>query len=144
MIEFNEIPDVLIEKEDGIRAWLKECAEGYEARIRTLTYTFLDDDDITEMNVKHLEHNYPTDIITFGYLEGKRVSGEVFIGWQTVRGNAMDRKLDFLDELCRVLVHGLLHLMGFDDHSDAEKEEMRREEEKCLILRPKILIGNSL
>lgn len=144
MIGFTELPEVLRGNEDLLIEWLGDVASSHEARIKGLQYTFLDDKGIRDMNIKHLDHDYATDIITFGYEEGKRINGEVFIGWETVQQNAKDLGVEYREELCRVLAHGLLHMIGFDDHSDEEKKVMRNEEEKCLILRPKKLKSNNL
>ena len=144
MIEFRDLPGVLVDREDSIRSWLEDVGVEYGIRIKSLQYTFLDDEGIRDMNAKHLDHDYATDIITFGYKDGKRISGEIYIGMETVEDNAVFLGVDYSDELCRVIVHGLLHLIGFDDHSDDEKRVMRGEEEKCLILRPKILNNKTL
>ena len=141
MILFEGLPDVLEGKESHLIEWLKGVAKNHSVRIKDLLYRFVDDKEITEINIKYLEHNYATDIITFGYAEGQKISGEVYIGSDTVKENAKDLGVDYLEELSRVIAHGLLHMIGFDDHSDQEKAEMRREEEKCLILRPKNLIS---
>lgn len=142
MIQFLELPSILKGREREVSDWLVVVAEGYGSRIKGLVYHFVDDEEITRINVEHLDHDYATDIITFGYEEGKRVNGEIYIGYETVFENAKDLGLAEVDELCRVIAHGLLHLIGFDDQTDEEKQVMRSEEEKCLILRPKILRGN--
>ena len=142
MIKFLGLPDALEGKDEMLELWLKECARSHNSKLKNLVYQFVDDEEITAMNVKHLQHDYATDIITFGYAEGRKVSGEVFIGYETVFENALGLGIERGDELCRVIAHGLLHLIGFDDHNDEDKRQMRSEEEKCLILRPKILRGN--
>lgn len=142
MIDFVNVPNLLKGKVDEVRAWLLECVKGYDSKVKNLVYHFVSDDEITKINIKHLEHSYATDIITFGYAEGKKISGDIYIGYETVYGNADDLNIERLDELCRVVSHGMLHLIGFDDHTEEDKLEMRREEENCLILRPKILRGN--
>ncbi|WP_417609844.1 rRNA maturation RNase YbeY [Owenweeksia hongkongensis] len=142
MIQFLDLPNVLSGREEDLKDWLKDCADSHESRIKNLVYHFVDNEEITDRNIQHLEHNYATDIITFGYSEGRKISGEVFIGYETVFENADDRSIPKEDELCRVIAHGLLHLIGFDDQSEEEKVQMRSEEENCLILRPKILRSN--
>ena len=139
MILFDRLPAVLKGKESELSEWLVAVAKHHSARIKDMLYRFVNDKEIIEINVKYLDHNYATDIITFGYKEGKKISGEIFIGMDTVKVNAKDRGIDYNDEIARVIAHGLLHLIGFDDHSEEEKVIMRIEEEKCLILRPKKL-----
>lgn len=141
MILFEGLPDVFKGKESHLSEWLKAVAKNHSVRIKDLLYRFVDDKEITQINIKYLEHNYATDIITFGYAEGHKISGDIYIGKDTVKENAMDLGVDYQEELARVIAHGLLHMIGFDDHSDQEKAEMRREEEKCLVLRPKNLIS---
>lgn len=139
MIIFNNLPVELAEHSEELIDWLKKIAQLHSSRVNSLSYSFLDNAAIREMNVKHLNHDYATDIITFGYEEGRRISGEIFIGEEVVRVNALDHSVTSFDEFCRVIVHGLLHLIGFDDHSEQDKLKMREEEEKSLILRPEIL-----
>ena len=142
MIEFLGLPKLLKGKEDVLSGWLNGCAKGHKSRIKNLVYHFVDDAEIIRMNIKHLQHDYATDIITFGYSEGKKISGDIYIGYETVMENAKDLSVSLMEEMCRVVAHGMLHLIGFDDHSNEEKALMRNEEEKCLILRPKILRSN--
>ena len=87
------------------------------------------------MNQKYLQHDYFTDIITFDYCEGDRLSGDLFISVDTVRDNAVEYGTEFTEELNRVIVHGILHLIGYDDHEETDIEEMRRKENYYLSLR---------
>lgn len=95
-------------------------------------YIFVDDAEITRINVQYLQHDYATDIITFDYSEGKRISGEIYISLDTLRSNAQDLNIDFHQELIRVMAHGVLHLCGFKDKTKEEKQMMREAEEKCM------------
>ncbi len=139
MVTFVGFPDWLERGEEDVREWLHMVARDHSCRIDHLQYSFVNDDEITRINTEHLKHNYATDIITFGYSEGSRVSGEVFISLDTVTSNAQGFNVSRSDELDRVMAHGLLHLIGFNDSTEGEKQRMREEEEKCLILRPKKL-----
>ena len=141
MIRFYRKPEWLNLGAEALHTWLHNAARGYGKAIGTLSYTFLSDEEIQRMNEDYLQHDYPTDIISFDYTEGDVLSGEIFIGSDVVRENARDYKVDEREEMCRVLVHGLLHLAGFKDHSAEEKKLMRSNEDKCLLLRPKILIN---
>ena len=91
---------------------------------------------IYEINRKYLGHDYYTDIITFDYSEGDTISGDLFISVDTVRSNAEYYSADFKDELDRVIVHGVLHLIGYDDHTDEQSAEMRARENHYLERRP--------
>lgn len=142
MIRFNNCPEWFSGFIEQVPNWLQECASQYQFTIIELSYTFLGDEEIQAMNVRFLKHDYPTDIISFDYTEGDRIKGEMYIGMDVVERNADELRHPVLDELCRVMLHGVLHMIGFDDHSEQDVEEMRRNEDKCLLLRPKILISN--
>jgi rRNA maturation RNase YbeY len=92
----------------------------------------VDDAEITQINIQHLQHNYATDIITFDYSEGNKISGEIFISLDTLRSNAEDLNIPFQQELLRVMAHGVLHLCGLKDKTKEERERMRDAEEKCM------------
>ncbi len=139
MITFEEVPPQFQNRIEGWKLWLPLVAEEYKSKIRILQYYFMSNEEIQAANVRHLGHDYPTDIITFGYEEGKCLAGEMLIGFETIAENAAELGVAIADELDRVLAHGVLHLIGFDDKNEASQQEMRAAEEKCLILRPKIL-----
>lgn len=128
-----EIPDFRSEFFD---LWLGRLAGHYRVTIDQLAYIFVSDDYLLEMNRTHLDHDYYTDIITFNYNEENSLSGDVFISYDRVKANALEfGNGSVWDELCRVVVHGFLHLTGFNDKTDDESREMRKQEEICLSLR---------
>ena len=100
--------------------WLRLVAESEIRRIGQISIIFCSDNYILDVNQKFLQHDYFTDIITFDYCEGDRLSGDLFISVDTVRENALEYGTEFKDELNRVIVHGLLHLIGYDDHLEEE------------------------
>lgn len=144
MIEFIDLPAELKGAESELCIWLKEIAKNHNRRIGTMMCHFVKDEKIVEINRIHLNHDYPTDIITFGYEEGVKISGEIYIGIETVIENASHIGVTAMDEICRVISHGLLHLVGYNDEREDEKREMREAEEKCLVLRPKNLRSSKL
>lgn len=91
---------------------------------------------ILDLNKSSLGHDYYTDIITFDYCEGNRLSGDLFISVDSVRENAAFYGVEFADELNRVIVHGLLHLIGYDDHTEEDVAVMRAKENYYLSQRP--------
>jgi rRNA maturation RNase YbeY len=99
-----------------------------------MTYIFCNDDKIIEVNRQFLNHDYYTDIITFDYTHGRRVSGDMFISLDTVATNAEAVGADYSTELHRVIVHGLLHLCGINDKGPGEREVMERHENDALAL----------
>ncbi len=120
--------------------WLKMVAESEVKRLGDISIIFCSDPYILDINQRYLQHDYFTDIITFDYCEGKVLSGDLFISIDTVRENAREYGTTFEEELNRVMVHGLLHLIGYDDHTPAEQQEMRGKEDYYLSIR-KILKG---
>lgn len=115
--------------------WLKTVAEGEGKQLGDIAIIFCSDNYLLDFNKKFLHHNYYTDIITFDYCEGNKLSGDLFISVDSVRANAAEYGSTFEEELNRVIVHGLLHLMGYDDHSDEDITQMRAKENACLQLR---------
>ena len=115
--------------------WLRLVAESEIRRMGDLSIVFCSDNYILDMNIKYLQHDYFTDIITFDYCEGEKISGDLFISVDSVRENALLYGATFEEELNRVMVHGVLHLIGYDDHIKAEQKTMREKENYYLSLR---------
>ena len=120
--------------------WLKMVVGSEVKKMGDLSIIFCSDPYILDINQRYLQHDYFTDIITFDYCEGKVLSGDLFISIDTVRENAAEYGATFEEELNRVMVHGLLHLIGYDDHSPEQQREMRSKEDYYLSIR-KILKG---
>ncbi|MDT3366180.1 MAG: rRNA maturation RNase YbeY [Bacteroidota bacterium] len=115
--------------------WIKEIVSQAEMRLGDLSVVFCSDPYILEVNKQYLGHDYYTDIITFDYCEGDVLSGDLIISVDTVRANAKEYgAASFDEELHRVIIHGVLHLIGFDDHSPEDQAEMRRQENAALAL----------
>lgn len=114
--------------------WLKLVAEAEGKRIGDIAVIFCSDKYLLDVNIKYLKHKYYTDIITFDYCEGNRLSGDLFISVDSVRENAREYGSTFEEELNRVIVHGVLHLMGYDDHTDEDITQMRAKENASLQL----------
>ena len=107
-----EMPDI---KKRETTEWIKAVAASYGARMGEIAYIFCSDEKILEVNRQYLQHDYYTDIITFDYCEGKRISGDLFISLDTVRTNAEQFGAEYDTELHRVIIHGILHLCGIND-----------------------------
>jgi rRNA maturation RNase YbeY len=95
-------------------------------------YAFFNDNDLKHLNNKHLGHDYFTDVISFNDSEGAVLSGNIAISVDRVLDNSKKFKTSFEDELLRVMVHGLLHFMGYDDSTDLETKQMRDKEDNNL------------
>lgn len=115
--------------------WLKLAAESEIRRIGNISIIFCSDNYVLDINQKYLQHDYFTDIITFDYCEGDRLSGDLFISVDSVRENSIEFGTEFKDELNRVIIHGLLHLVGYDDHTEKDIKLMRSKENYYLSLR---------
>lgn len=120
--------------------WYKFVAESEVRKLGDINVIFCSDNYLLDINIKYLHHDYFTDIITFDYSEGKTISGDLFISVDSVKENAVFYKTEFEEELNRVLVHGVLHLIGYDDHSEEEIATMRSKENYYLGIR-KVIAG---
>ena len=135
MINFFSENNFQLKNDDAVIEWLSGLisSEGYS--LGELSYVFCTDTYLHSINLEFLNHDTFTDIITFDYSLGREVHGEIYISTDRVAENAQDRKLDFFDELHRVMAHGALHLCGFKDKTKEEVTIMRRKEEEALAAR---------
>lgn len=134
---FIEDIDFVLENQSKVSEWIITVAKRYKYKIDSLNYIFANDEYILDINKTHLNHDYFTDIITFDLndIESKSIKSDIFISIDRVRENAEAYKQNFIDELHRVMIHGVLHLLGFNDSNDKEKENMRHKEDLALSLR---------
>ena len=135
MIEYTVVGEFALEDEPQITDWVQFTLDNEERELGELNYIFCDDNYLHDINVKALNHNTLTDIISFDYTQGLVISGDVFISYERVRENAKDFDLKFRDELHRVMIHGVLHYCGYKDKLDDEKILMRAKEDYYLSLR---------
>lgn len=122
-------------KETETTEWIEAVVATYGKRIGEIAYIFCSDEKILEVNRHYLQHDYYTDIITFDYSLGNRLSGDLFISLDTVRTNAEQFAADYDMELHRVIIHGILHLCGINDKGPGEREVMEEAENRALALR---------
>lgn len=114
--------------ENKVSKWLNSAVESEGFSIGDVVYAFFDDKDLKEMNNKHLGHDYYTDVISFNDSAEDLLIGNIAISIDRVKDNAATFNSSFEDELLRVMVHGVLHFMGYNDSNEAEKEIMRNKE----------------
>lgn len=117
-----------------LEKWIHGVASRHGFQIGTVNYCFCDDKHILESNRKFLGHDYYTDIITFDYTRRGRVNGDIILSLDTVRSNAESMGVPYDNELLRVIIHGILHLVGINDKGPGEREIMESEENKALSL----------
>lgn len=128
MIEFYSKNNFSLDKEGKHQAWIKNVIESEAYQLQEITYIFCDDNDLLKINQEFLNHDTYTDIITFDNGFGKSVAAEIYISTERVEENAIKFKTEFNEELRRVMVHGVLHCMKINDHTDEEKRIMRQKE----------------
>lgn len=114
--------------------WIDAVSAAHDRILGEITYIFCDDDRIIEVNREFLQHDYYTDIITFDYSRGRLIRGDLFISLDTVASNAELVGANYRDELCRVIIHGVLHLCGINDKGPGEREIMERHENDALAM----------
>ncbi len=120
-----------------IRSWLNESVENEDFKIGVLNYIFTNDNVLLQLNKEYLRHSTLTDIITFNMAESEReISGDIYISIDRARENAREYKVALSGEIHRLIIHGVLHLMGYKDKTLEEKETMRDKEEFYLSLNP--------
>lgn len=116
-------------------SWLENLLQNEEKKTGKIVYIFCSDEYLLEVNRKYLNHDYYTDIITFDYVKGKTVSGDIFVSLPRIFENAEMHNTSTDKELHRVLAHGLLHLSGYRDKSEEEQIIMRGKEDFYLAKR---------
>ena len=135
MIEFAaqgiEMPEIDLRK---ISRWIEEVAASHSRRVGNLNYLFVNDEEILVANRQFVNHDYYTDIITFDYSHGDCISGDIMISLETVASNAEKFGVTYFRELLRVIIHGVLHLVGINDKGPGEREIMEAAENAALAL----------
>lgn len=132
MIQFNYETDFSLEDEDRLAAWISNVITSEGFMEEEINYIFCDDEYLFKLNVEFLDHDTLTDIISFDYSIGKIIQGDIFISVERVKENAEDFNVEFLNELHRVMVHGVLHYCGYKDKSETDEALMRSKEDLYL------------
>lgn len=132
---FSQKPRFKLQDPKKVSSWIKKTIKKEGALLISLNYIFCTDEYLREINIQFLRHKTFTDIITFNYNPSEtEIEGEIYISIDRVRENAKTYKTDFLAELNRVMIHGVLHLLGYNDKSKSEKKSMREKEDSYLSL----------
>ena len=122
----------VLANEAALQKWLKAVTGVEKKELLQVEYNFVDEKEIIKLNQAHLGHNYPTDVLTFDYSSGNQIHAEIFVCEQVVKSNAAELNAPFLKELHRVVLHGLLHLLGHNDKTPEEQKNIRLLEDKYL------------
>lgn len=135
MISYNvvntEMPPINQQK---VTEWVRQVAATYQRHVGDINFIFVDDEEILRVNREFIGHDYYTDHIGFDYSKGSTISGDIYVGVDTVRTNSEKIGCDYNEELHRVIIHGVLHLCGIDDKGLGERVIMEAEEDKALEL----------
>ncbi len=123
-----------LENKAKLKLWIASVVKKEKCSLGQLNYTFMSDDSLLKINIEYLKHNTYTDIITFNYNEGEKISGDIFISIDRIKENAEKFKTDFREELHRVMIHGVLHLCGYKDKAKTDSDLMRKKENASLRL----------
>ena len=132
MITFNYETAFILKDENKISNWIEHIISNHGFEVGDINYIFCDDDYLHKLNVEFLQHDTLTDIISFDHTLGKLIGGDIFISVERVKENATTFQVSFEEELHRVMIHGVLHYLGFKDKTEKEKEIMRNRENEAL------------
>ena len=135
MIEFYSETDFNIEDTKALSHWISEIILHENHELGDLTYVFCDDAYLHKLNLQFLNHDTLTDIISFDNSLGKQIHGEIYISVERVKENAGTYQVAFLEELHRVIIHGVLHFCGYKDKTKKQQETMSCKENEALDLR---------
>ena len=133
-INFFSENDFVLQKENDFRNWVDQVIESENKYVGDINFIFCDDEYLHDINVKYLSHDTYTDIISFDNSIGNTLHGDIFISTDRVEENSSNFKVDFIEELKRVVIHGVLHFCGYKDKSERDQELMRRKEEEKMKL----------
>ena len=123
-------------KKKELRHWITSTIEHNLKNLQLINYIFASDNYLLSINKEYLKHNTLTDIITFNQSTDKNlIEADIFISIERIKENSKKLNIPFIEELHRVMIHGVLHLLGFNDKNDSEKKEMRKKENHYLALR---------
>lgn len=129
MISFNYETDFELPYEHEFSSWISMVIISENCKEGDINYIFCDDEYLHDINLKYLNHDTLTDIISFDYSVGKELHGDIYISIERVKENAEDFEVDFKDEIRRVMVHGVLHYCGYKDKTDDDQKLMRSRED---------------
>ena len=130
---FEEVKDFPISQH--VNKWIENSILSEKKKAGEISFIFCSDEYLLKINKEHLDHDYYTDVITFDYVVDDEISGDIFISIDRIEENAKEYNVSFKDELNRIMIHGVLHLLGYKDKEKDEKELMTKKEDEYLSKR---------
>jgi rRNA maturation RNase YbeY len=134
MISFNYETNFKLDNENALEIWIHKIILEHNCEEGEINYIFCDDAYLLKLNIEFLQHDTLTDVISFDNSLGSLINGDIFISTERVLDNAKDYGVSFLEELQRVMIHGVLHFFGFKDKTGTDQKEMTRQENKALLV----------
>tara|TARA_B110000503_G_scaffold142756_1_gene240771 strand:+ start:1234 stop:1662 length:429 start_codon:yes stop_codon:yes gene_type:complete len=134
MISFNYETNFKLDNENALEIWVHKIILEHNCEEGEINYIFCDDAYLLKLNIEFLQHDTLTDVISFDNSLGSLINGDIFISTERVLDNAKDYGVSFLEELQRVMIHGVLHFLGFKDKTGTDQKEMTRQENKALLV----------
>lgn len=129
---FENHPDFRLTGKNVIKSWIRKTVEGSAKKTGNINIIFVTDNELKGINQEFLKRDYYTDIITFDYSKENIIEGDLYLSIDRIAENSKKFRTETKKELLRVIIHGILHLLGYNDHSDSEKIIMRKKEDECL------------
>ena len=133
-IDFVYNTDFELSNKKHVSDWVLRVVSSHGYKVDEIVYAFFNDEDLKELNIKYLNHDYYTDVISFDETVDQVVSGNIAISVDRVKENAIQNGVDFDGDLRRVMIHGVLHFIGFNDKTSVEKKEIRKQEALALSM----------
>ena len=133
-VHFSSTVKIKTPSKKILKIWVEKIVASEKRKLKSLAYNFCSDEELFQKNKQFLNHTTYTDIITFDYSEENLLSGEIYISADRVKENAEKFKIDFSEELIRVMAHGVLHLCGYKDKSPIQQKQMRAAENRAIKL----------
>jgi len=133
-IDFVYNTDFELSNKEDVSDWVLRVVNSKGYKLGNIVYAFFNDEDLKDLNIKFLRHDYYTDVISFDETADQVVSGNIAISVDRVKENATQIGVDFEEELHRVMIHGVLHFIGFNDKTSLEKKEIREQESLALSM----------
>ena len=133
-IDFVYNTDFELSNKEQVSDWVLRVVNSKGYKLGNLVYAFFNDEDLKDLNIKFLSHDYYTDVISFDETADQVVSGNIAISVDRVKENATQIGVDFEEEMHRVMIHGVLHFIGFNDKTSSEKKEIREQEALALSM----------